>query len=686
MCLRLFRRGGYTAIRMADSFPGSSETGGGTYPRGSTSRDDKPREESGEILFRRYRVRRELGRGGMGVVVLAHDTALDIPVAVKLVPDLVVKDEEAIADLRKEVLRGMALMHPGIVRTHNFERDEGGAGIVMEFVDGDTLSGLKARQPSGCFQPHQVLSWIEQLCSVLDYAHREARIVHRDLKPRNVMVTQAGKLKVADFGIAATLSDSVSRHSMEGMISGTLSYMSPQQAQGKRPTHLDDIHALGATIYELLTGKPPFFRGNPTAIHAQILTAVPPSMAERREEMEITGRGTIPTAWEKTVAACLAKEPSDRPQSAGEVFARLTGAAGSASAVEKSMPWVWMGTGAFAAVVLGGVALIATRENPASPAPVVAVVATPEPATPAPATPLPSTPLPATPAPTPVPATPVPATPAPTPIPSTPAPTPMPVPVIAPTPAPTVRPQPTPSTPRPSGTFVIVPPSTATMQNPTPPPGIPVFRPELSDEDFRRLYPQNPRAPAPGIWEHMQEQMRTSMQSTPQLMPTRSAKGNSTSGFPTQPIPTGYAPPVETPMPASAPTATRLTYYVQNIDQWLTALSVEPSMRPQSDLKELRDRLKADAAKAAKDDPVPAAALALGEALVAAIDAREGTLMKALQTQKGPSTQLGGNNRAFFMNIVSGDWDRGRPSYRNKVLQAATKLEQAQKATPAPVR
>jgi len=98
------------------------------------------------------------------------------------------------------------------------------------------------------------------------------------------LLTREGRIKVADFGISATLSDSQSRHSMEGVNSGTPPYMSPQQAQGKRPTALDDVYALGATIYELLTGKPPFFRGN---ILMQVLGETAPSMTERREEFEL---------------------------------------------------------------------------------------------------------------------------------------------------------------------------------------------------------------------------------------------------------------------------------------------------------------------------------------------------------------------------------------------------------------
>jgi serine/threonine protein kinase len=254
----------------------------------------------------------------MGVVMLAHDTALDIPVAVKLVPDLVAKDVEAIADLRREVLRGMALNHDGIVRTHNFEKDDSGAGIVMEYVEGETLLDVKRRQPGGCFDVAQILPWLEQLCAILDYAHLERRIVHLDLKPRNIMLTQAGKVKVADFGFAALISDSMSRHSTEGVLSGTLGYMSPQQAEGRRPSHLDDIHALGATVYELLTGKPPFFRGGQAAIYQQIIGVVPPSVSERRVELEVAGKAPLALAIERAIADCLAKDPVARPASAGE--------------------------------------------------------------------------------------------------------------------------------------------------------------------------------------------------------------------------------------------------------------------------------------------------------------------------------------------------------------------------------
>ena len=129
--------------------------------------------------------------------------------------------------------------------------------------------------------------------------------MHRDLKPANLMVNRRGDLKVTDFGIACSLSDSVSKLTMQqgkrGK-SGTLVYMSPQQLEGERGTPLDDIYSVGASIYELLTSKPPFYSGN---IDHQIREKVPPPMTQRRQELEIEG-GPIDARWEQVVRACLA--------------------------------------------------------------------------------------------------------------------------------------------------------------------------------------------------------------------------------------------------------------------------------------------------------------------------------------------------------------------------------------------
>jgi serine/threonine protein kinase len=196
--------------------------------------------------------------------------------------------------------------------------------ISMEYVEGQTLAQRKAEQPDRVFDAQEPLcGWIESLCEILGYLHTEARAVHRDLKPRNLMLTAAGKLKVADFGIAATCLESLARVSQHQGSSGTPAYMSPQQAQGEPPAPSDDIYSLGATLYELLTSKPPFFRGHFAALFYQLVTEKPPSMKERRRELGIVGHPPIPEHWERTVRACLAKQPGDRPQNAAEVWAAL---------------------------------------------------------------------------------------------------------------------------------------------------------------------------------------------------------------------------------------------------------------------------------------------------------------------------------------------------------------------------
>ncbi len=270
-------------------------------------------------VFDRYVLSRVLGRGGMGVVWLAHDEELEREVAIKFLPELVVLDREAIHELKRETRRSLELTHPHIVRIYDFEQDDQTAGITMEYIDGKTLSALKIEQPGRCLGISQVSPWIEQLCGALDYAHLKARVVHRDLKPANLMVTSGGDIKISDFGISCSISDSVSRISMVRGTSGTPVYMSPQQALGEKPTVQDDIYALGASIYDLLTGKPPFYSGD---ILTQLREISPPPMARRREDLDNRGE-PIPEHWEQAIAACLSKDPANRPASAGEVAERL---------------------------------------------------------------------------------------------------------------------------------------------------------------------------------------------------------------------------------------------------------------------------------------------------------------------------------------------------------------------------
>src|SRR5262249_17449611 len=154
-------------------------------------------------------------------------------------------------DLRRETAKSHKLTHPNVVRIHDIHEPPGEAAfILMEYVAGRTLSEARVEQPS------RVLTWeylrplVQQLCAALEYAHGE-HVIHRALKPGNIMVDSSGRLKLTDFGIAAVVSESVSRISRKQTASGTLIYMSPQQLTGKHPQVLDDLYALGATLYEL---------------------------------------------------------------------------------------------------------------------------------------------------------------------------------------------------------------------------------------------------------------------------------------------------------------------------------------------------------------------------------------------------------------------------------------------------
>src|SRR5438552_103305 len=274
---------------------------------------------SGQKVFGRYTLVRVLGRGGMGIVWLARDEELERDVALKFLPDLMIRDHAVFDQLKRETNRCLELTHPHIVRIHDFIHDERSGCISMEYIDGETLSNLRAEKEQKIFEPDEIATWISQLCDALDYAHNHAKVIHCDLKPSNLMVNQRGDLKVSDFGIARSLGESVSRLTIEQGRSGTLVYMSPQQLNGERCTHLDDIYSLGASVYELLTSKPPFYSGN---IDRQICERVAPSMTERRKEFDIEP-ALVPQVWEDAVAACLAKDPTRRPQSAAEFVQRL---------------------------------------------------------------------------------------------------------------------------------------------------------------------------------------------------------------------------------------------------------------------------------------------------------------------------------------------------------------------------
>jgi serine/threonine protein kinase len=274
-------------------------------------------------LFGSFELQSQLDTGTTGATWLVRDYGVKRQAdqaELKFLPDSIVRDESAMEKLKNEIRRRIALKHPNISRVFDLIENKGSVGIELEHVHGGrSLSDLRMTKPSQVFEAGDLERWIKELCEALEYAHKEIGLVGDSICPRNVIVGSAGELKLRDFGISNCIGDAMRPSTATWDASEMSAYKSPQWLAGKEPAISDDLYSLGATIYELLTGKPPFYGEN---IFARINAELPPSMSDRRVELGIVGQ-TIPGNWEETVAACLAKDPHRRPKSAIEVKERL---------------------------------------------------------------------------------------------------------------------------------------------------------------------------------------------------------------------------------------------------------------------------------------------------------------------------------------------------------------------------
>jgi serine/threonine protein kinase len=293
-------------------------------PTGNTSLDptvdhgigDSPSLSSASAIFvreevpqgiGRYRILRTLGRGGFGLVYLAHDTQLDRQVALKVPRPCRLRDPEAVDSFIEEARNAARLNHPGIVRVYDVQRDGEQVHVVQEYINGTDLATL-ARSVQ--LSPQSIAEIVIAAAEAIGYAHEQG-CWHRDLKPANLLIDAAGKPHVADFGLALHESLQPSR---AGEIAGTPAYMSPEQIRGEahRLDGRSDIWSLGVIFYELLTGKRPF-RGETTT---QLLDEIqhrdpkPPRMAAP----------TVPRELARIVMTCLAKRATDRYQTATDLI------------------------------------------------------------------------------------------------------------------------------------------------------------------------------------------------------------------------------------------------------------------------------------------------------------------------------------------------------------------------------
>ncbi len=254
------------------------------------------------VLNGRYELHRRVGRGGMAEVYLARDRLLDRLVAIKILFPEFATDPSFVARFRREAQAAANLNHPNIVGVYDWGKERGTYYIVMEFVDGQTVSEILRHE--GPIEPKRAAGIAADVAAALGFAHRKG-VVHRDVKPGNVLITKTGEVKVADFGIArAKTASSEENLTQTGSVMGTATYFSPEQAQGKPVDARSDLYSLGVVLYEMASGKPPFSADSPVAIAYKHVQEPIPSLAER-----VPG---IPRDYEAITLRALSKDPDDR--------------------------------------------------------------------------------------------------------------------------------------------------------------------------------------------------------------------------------------------------------------------------------------------------------------------------------------------------------------------------------------
>ena len=255
----------------------------------------------------RYRVKGLIGRGGMGVVYLVDDMALDREIALKVIRADIASSPETIERFKREIQLSSKVTHQNVLRVYDLGESEGAKFLTMEYVQGEDLSNIIKRD--GRLPFDRVMHYFKQICAGLGVAHEQG-VIHRDLKPHNVMIDPTDRVLLTDFGLATVAEGSSAARS--GGIMGTPYYMSPEQARGEALDQRSDIYALGIMLYELLTGVVPFAGGTVLEVMKRRLTEKPRPIAELNAD--------LPDYIRQVVDKCLATDREERYATCEEIL------------------------------------------------------------------------------------------------------------------------------------------------------------------------------------------------------------------------------------------------------------------------------------------------------------------------------------------------------------------------------
>jgi serine/threonine protein kinase len=293
------------------------------------------------VINGRYRVEGRLGVGGMSTVLLALDERLERHVAVKLLAEHLADDPTFVSRFRREALSAARLVHPNIVQVFDSGFDESAHQhfIVMEYVPGQSCAEIL--RDRGHLDVEQAVDIVSQACRGLDYAHRNG-VVHRDVKPGNLLVSESGVVKLADFGIArATGQSSITQ---VGSVLGTAAYLSPEQARGEEAGPQADLYSLGVVTYQLLSGRLPYEANSLSELALKQQRESPIPLQRINPNVRLT--------LSEAVAVTISVVPEERPRSAGELAELISDGAAGISPWADDAPTRHMGTSSAATRVL----------------------------------------------------------------------------------------------------------------------------------------------------------------------------------------------------------------------------------------------------------------------------------------------------------------------------------------------